>query len=295
MIDKLKLENFKCFPEMELKFGSLSILCGINSGGKSSVIQGLLLGIESVDTGKKKGNIDLMNSRYNMNLYSFEEILYDDADKERIGITLCADDTITSIEYSSEESDNNLKFNIISSGVLQKEKIQVWYLGSDRMIDQYQKRGNLEKLELGKNNEYIAYILERGRSNKLEADRKRNLNDKDNILFASQVNEWLDIIIPGNQVMAVTSGNDNLVSLKFGRDYKFHRTNIGYGVSFVLPIIVSGLLAKKGDILIIENPELHLHPKAQSELSLFLSVVANAGVQVLIETHSDHIVNGVRK
>lgn len=48
-------------------------------------------------------------------------------------------------------------------------------------------------------------------------------------------------------------------------------------------------------MLIIENPELHLHPKAQSELALFLSTVAHAGVQVVIETHSDHIVNGVRK
>lgn len=62
----------------------------------------------------------------------------------------------------------------------------------------------------------------------------------------------------------------------------------------MLPIIVAGLLAKKGQILIIDSPEAHIHPMGQSAMGRFLAMVANAGVQVIIETHSDHILNGVR-
>jgi len=69
---------------------------------------------------------------------------------------------------------------------------------------------------------------------------------------------------------------------------------VGFGYSYILPIIVSGLIAEKGDILIIENPEAHLHPKAQARITEFFAKVASAGVQVFIESHSEHILNGVR-
>ena len=45
-------------------------------------------------------------------------------------------------------------------------------------------------------------------------------------------------------------------------------------------------------MVIIENPEIHLHPSAQSKLMEFLSITSKSGVQVWVETHSDHIVNG---
>ena len=61
-----------------------------------------------------------------------------------------------------------------------------------------------------------------------------------------------------------------------------------------MPIIVSGLIAKNNQILIVENPEAHLHPKAQSRLIKFLAKVSKTGVQVLIESHSDHILNALR-
>jgi predicted ATPase len=70
--------------------------------------------------------------------------------------------------------------------------------------------------------------------------------------------------------------------------------NVGFGYSYALPIIVSGLIAQPGDILIVENPEAHLHPYAQSQLVKFLARVSAGGVQVFVETHSDHILNGVR-
>lgn len=70
--------------------------------------------------------------------------------------------------------------------------------------------------------------------------------------------------------------------------------NIGFGISYVLPIIVTGLIAKQGSYMIVENPEAHLHPSAQSKIGRFLAMVANAGVQVIVETHSDHVINGMQ-
>lgn len=70
--------------------------------------------------------------------------------------------------------------------------------------------------------------------------------------------------------------------------------NIGFGVTYTLPIIVLLLKAKKGDVIIIENPETHLHPAAQSEIAKLCCKVASEGVQLILETHSDHFLNAVR-
>lgn len=57
----------------------------------------------------------------------------------------------------------------------------------------------------------------------------------------------------------------------------------------------AALVAKPDDIVVIENPEIHLHPKAQSDLTQFLCFAANAGLQIILKTPSDHVFNGVRK
>ena len=70
--------------------------------------------------------------------------------------------------------------------------------------------------------------------------------------------------------------------------------NMGFGVSYGLPVIVAGLLARSGGLLVVENPEAHLHPAGQSAIGRFLAQVAADGVQVVVETHSDHVLNGIR-
>jgi predicted ATPase len=70
---------------------------------------------------------------------------------------------------------------------------------------------------------------------------------------------------------------------------------MGFGVSTALPILVAGLVAERNGLLVIENPEIHLHPAGQSAIGEFLAKVAADGVQVLVETHSDHVINGMRR
>lgn len=291
MINKIEINNFKCFKNVSMQLRQLNVLCGINSGGKSSIIQSILLADEAMSKDSDNGNIDLMNNKYNMDLYSFGEILYEDANESIISIKLETDVCQDNIQFTSIDDDNNVTFKRkIEKSILNK----IWFLCANRYISSYQKRGNLEDLKLGEKNEYLGYILERGRSNKIPVDVDRNLKDKDNTIFLTQVNEWLDYILPDNKVIATSVNNENMISIQFGKANR-HKSNVGFGVSFALPIIVSGLLAKKGDILIVENPELHLHPKAQSCMAIFLSMVSTCGVQVIIETHSDHILNGIRR
>ena len=70
--------------------------------------------------------------------------------------------------------------------------------------------------------------------------------------------------------------------------------NLGAGVSYLAKILILGLSLKQDDLLIVENPEVHLHPKAISKLADFFVSLAKGGIQVVLETHSEHIVNKVR-
>lgn len=70
--------------------------------------------------------------------------------------------------------------------------------------------------------------------------------------------------------------------------------DVGFGVSQLLPIIVAGLRANRGDTLIFEQPETHLHPKIQEALADFFILLHRLGKRVIVETHSDHLINGLR-
>lgn len=97
-------------------------------------------------------------------------------------------------------------------------------------------------------------------------------------------------------VEKVQNANAVTLRLKTSNETEFHRPmNVGFGLTQVLPIVIAALSAQKEDILLIENPEVHLHPAGQALMGQFLAEVANAGVQVILETHSDHILNGIRR
>ena len=114
------------------------------------------------------------------------------------------------------------------------------------------------------------------------------------------MNAWLSVIRPGTRINVTSNLDLSLVGLRYqflgGIDAgnPFRPTNVGFGLSFLLPVLVAVLSAKPGAMLILENPEAHLHPRGQGEIGKLLALAAGNGVQVIVETHSDHILNGVR-
>lgn len=68
--------------------------------------------------------------------------------------------------------------------------------------------------------------------------------------------------------------------------------NTGFGITYVLSVLVAVLFAPKGSLVLIENPEAHIHPAAQAALMKLISRAAEHGVQIILETHSDHVING---
>ena len=71
--------------------------------------------------------------------------------------------------------------------------------------------------------------------------------------------------------------------------------DVGFGVSQLLPILVLGLRSDKSSLLLLEQPEIHLHPKLQANLADFLLTLASRERRLIIETHSDHFINRLRR
>lgn len=296
MLNSIGIKNFKCFNNNMIKLNKASLLLGSNSGGKSSLIQALLISKMSIDRVSKKNakTLDLITNQYGLNLWSFDEVIYEDADEDFFTIKLNNDENEAILEFKPTDDGNVVSLNV--SGNVKEFINKVIFLSAERSISKYQKNGDINDIKLGERNEYLGYILEKGQKKSIKVDKNRNYwGNAENDFLDFQINNWLNYVLPNNKVAAKNTGESNYISLLFGDKTNLHQSNIGYGVSFVLPIIIAGLTAKKDSILIIENPELHLHPKAQSNIASFLAVVAAAGVQIVIETHSEHIVNGFRK
>ncbi|ELP1579937.1 DUF3696 domain-containing protein, partial [Campylobacter jejuni] len=92
----------------------------------------------------------------------------------------------------------------------------------------------------------------------------------------------------------IDSSSIKILYKNYDLGMEFSPFNLGSGVSYLTKILILGLSLEKGNILIIENPEVHLHPKAISKLTDFFVFLIKAGIQLIIETHSEHILNGIR-
>jgi predicted ATPase len=112
------------------------------------------------------------------------------------------------------------------------------------------------------------------------------------------VKAWMSQLFPGFDIEIKKIDGANLMTVgirtSFGGDF-FRPGNVGFGLTHVLPIITACIAARPGRVVVVENPETHLHPAGQSEVGYFLGLAASAGVQLVVETHSDHVLNGVRR
>jgi predicted ATPase len=116
-------------------------------------------------------------------------------------------------------------------------------------------------------------------------------------LVKYQVEKWMSEIVRPVELDTEQHPGTAVTALRFrvpGGEW-VRAPNMGFGVSYALPVVLGGLLAAPDGLLVVENPEAHLHPAGQSRIGAFLAWLASVGVQVLVETHSDHVLNGMRR
>ncbi len=119
-------------------------------------------------------------------------------------------------------------------------------------------------------------------------------------LLNDQVEAWLGEVSPGVRIQADPHRALDAVQLGFAFDgphggtRAYRPMNVGFGLTYALSVVIAALSARPGSLLIVENPEAHLHPRGQVKVTELLVRAAAAGVQVIVETHSDHVLNGLR-
>ena len=310
MIRNVTIKNFKCFLDNSISLNGLTVLAGSNAVGKSTIIQALLLVRQTIDklkTDYKSFDFEIqLNGEYLLNLGDSSQVLSSGATSEEI-VFILNDKTDGQMTFnysmSKEKSELVLKFNN-SEKVHQNQSISIYedqfhYLNAERLGPRViQSIVNQKFANTGFQGEYTGCTLANNSDYKIDQKRRFNSAKLTVPNLNKQVEYWLNYIVPGIEITTALYHEINMVGYHLRRSYSdtkpLNPNNVGFGISYVLPIIVSGLIAEKGCLLIVENPEAHLHPSGQSRIGQFLAQIASSGVQVLIETHSEHVINGIR-
>ncbi|BDG68158.1 hypothetical protein ENLAB_17220 [Enterococcus innesii] len=295
MLNKLGINSFKSIRNMELDLTNLNLFVGTNSSGKSSILQALLVLSQSID------------GQYALNgpwvqLGTFNEVR-NTGSREDIKIIAQMNDCQLTLTIDEDEkvfvsNDSNIEQENMNYLHYRNKKIH--YISANRIsgMDLYPR--NMDSFDdFGIDGRYSIDYLFNHKSDIIDKDL---IIDSDALTLQYQLNFWLKKIM-NIQVNVNEVPQTDVIKLEYKNELsdapnlsgKYSRPkNVGSGNSYIISIIIMCLASNKEDILVIENPELHLHPKAQSKLSEFLFHIAKNGRQLFIETHSDHVFNATR-
>lgn len=314
MITKLNISNFKLHDHTVLDMKGLTILTGMNGMGKSTVIQSLILLRQSymmndLDAGLNlKGDLCDAGISGELACQASDEhtmkIGMDFQGQDSLNYTFCYPNNILDTLLSGTY-DNVTSKNILSDYSLFNENFQ--YLSAFRFGPQksYNRDTSLvvSKKQISKimgQCEYAVHFLEQYKNMEIPI-REIAISDDSDVVpdyrLSVQVERWLRLISPNIKINIEQVGEDFKLKYKFNREENtitedISALNTGFGITYVLPILVAILSANKDAIIIIENPEAHIHPKGQAVLMELISKAVANGLQVIIESHSDHIING---
>ena len=324
MINSIEVKNFKTIKSKYFKLRNLNVLLGLNGQGKSTFIQSLLILRQSYDS-LKRGVLQLNGKEFNMG--TTKDALYQYKGKnEHLSIALAFDDkepyqmdfdyTIGSDVFNQTNRQTDVygeaKNILDSKQPLFANNFQ--YLNANRIEPQSIHKKSYSSVvtmnNIGSLGEYtVDYLETRGdvdiefenciHHKTISSRNNQGVELKDKRL-KNQVNLWMSEISPDISIRTTNVSSD-LVKLEYefeqptyGKTMVFKPENVGFGISYSLHVIVALLKAKSGDLVIIENPESHIHPRGQAELGKLIALVAQNDVQIIIETHSDHVLNGIR-
>lgn len=317
MINKVTLEGFKCFGKRTIfPLSQVSILTGLNGRGKSTLIQAIL------STAQSLSQSGLSSIEWNgalVSLGEFDDVLTRGSDSGEIVMGFETDDNMDktlsfSLRKDNAKSQSALFSSLLVDGVDRVTEMGLMTAGNERLMDADGKM--LIVKELGSTSDIVSWHNFRDASY-VSADRQGPVNrakyvvqeDKLhldvhgsnllNILEAmtdqqrESVRKAMSEILRGGSLSVVKENEDVVLSLdSTDSGALFKPTNVGYGYGYILSTLVALELAEEKSLFVIENPEAHLHPGAQAALTEHLLQVTNAkSLQLIIETHSDHIIN----
>jgi len=308
MIEEIRLKNFKCFSDLSLECKGLTVLTGANGVGKTSVFHALLLarqislhpdqryvrlnGIDGLELG---GAGDIVHHGSDSQLATVEM-------RDAQGVDRCW-------SFGSADGEDSYAHNAavrvipdIPPSALADAAPQFCYLCAERLGPRDTlgcSAAPLDSLDVGPHGEFAAQVLCSCRRSPVSDGRLvDSFAECQPPHLLQQTEGWMAKIVRPIQIHAEWLPETSITRLRFKSPHPtaswIRAPNAGFGISYALPIVVGGLRASKGGLFLVENPEAHLHPAGQSMMGRFLARVAADGVQVFLETHSDHVLNGIR-
>lgn len=311
MLESLSLENFKAFKKQQIPLSRLTLLTGLNGMGKSSVLQSLLVLRQSHREGvlHEDRNSGLVLNGGLIQLGAGRDVLFNNADTDTIGIELstgdCGDATWR-FDYDRQADILKLveteRLSSIYDSSLFSQNFH--YLQAERIgprpLFEMADFVVREQRQLGVHGQFAAHFLSEYQDEEVLNQLHHPNSNSETLL--GQTMAWMDEVSPGTQIRVDNYSEIDVVRLSFGfvrpdtvGNVNYHRaTNVGFGLTYTLPVLVAVLSSKPGALILLENPEAHLHPQGQSQIGMLIAQAASAGIQIIVETHSDHILNGIR-
>lgn len=315
MLTQIELRHFKCFTSLQLPLCPLTLLSGANASGKSSVLQAVVLLHQTMR--EHEWSSRLMLNGASIQLGTVFDVIDQVHGRRSCEIVVWDSETSYQWEFVGEREEMSMEVTRVRSGDIVKEQPVILNrllprLKNEKLTDRLCRLAYLTAERLGPRETYpledpqrTSVVGPRGEHAVSVLYSGRDLHILDGLTLEGvvptrlrQVEARMGRFFPGCELNLVKVPQANAVTLgiRTTRSTDFHRPiHTGFGLTQVLPIVVAALSADEGGLLLIENPEVHLHPAGQAAMGEFLSEVAAAGVQVILETHSDHVLNGVRR
>jgi predicted ATPase len=290
-LKRFSIENFKAFRKSTLDLAPLTILIGENSSGKSSILQALLLIKQTLESPSGGGILNL-NSHY-VQFRQFREIVFGmPTEKAIIGFELEIDtlkfyfqvgsmenrQRVSLLEWRVNDKPLPIKNKTLSASHLSQLFMIFTKVGYIRPIrpapERYYTLSGLQPDWIGIQAENIADFLE---SNP-EVRKKVQHWFVKTAKLANQV-QFKSDLQRGQMEILFTEAMTGL---------EIDISRLGFGYSQILPIVVATFSYM--NMLIFEAPEIHLNPSLHGVLTDLFIEGANSGKQILVETHSEHII-----
>lgn len=314
MIRNITLDNFKCFKHIGFKLSNLTILTGANGAGKSTVVQALLMLRQSFvsKSSDLKDTIVFTGGLTDLSSSNDTLCLSSDIDDNTISVSIDDDNIDEPFIVSIPNANTNTTHSVVSQNYDEaSDKMALFdksfvYLYANRLSPASHYKISLDpnstdsRIGDRTGNETAFRIADALSNNEKLPIEEMKFYAEDSPLLTEAISNWLSYIMNYNVGISVDGSReekDAKVNFIAGSELltkKMSPLQAAFGFTYILPIITAVLTASKDSLIIVENPEAHLHPQAQLRMGEFLTKAADNGVQIIIETHSDHLINGAR-